>query len=243
MSTAPASVHRRPAPGRSSRTLAALGALLFVAVVIAVLVDRVIFDNSSRSAGAGSGVEATQARSVPPFSALDLTGANNVTVNVGARQSVIVHGDNNLLGRVTTRVQAGSLLIGNTPGNFSAKAPMFVAVTVPSLDAITLTGSGDITVRGLNNQSLTVALVGAGNIRANGTTTRLDVTIGGAGNTMLGQLTARDANATVAGNGTISLTATHSLTASIPGTGAILYGGNPPHVTATATGSGTVTPG
>lgn len=243
MSTARASGQRSSATGRSGRSLAAVAALLCAAILIAVPVDRVVFNKSSGPAATGSGVEAAQARSVPPFSALDLIGANNVTLQAGARQSVIVHGDDNLLGRVTTRVQSRSLLIANTPGNYNAKAPTFVAVTVPSLDAITLTGYGDITVSGLNNQSLRVTLRGAGNIRVNGTTTRLDVTISGSGNAMLGRLIARDANATVAGTGTISLTATRSLTASMSGAGTILYGGNPAHVSTTATGSGTITPG
>ena len=113
-------------------------ALLLAVVVIVLLIDRVAFNNSTSPRATGSGIEATQVRSLPPFSALDLTGANNVTVHVGATQSVTVHADDNLIGRITTRVQSGSLLIGNTPGNFSTRAPTIVAVTVPSLGAITL---------------------------------------------------------------------------------------------------------
>ena len=65
-----------------------------------------------------------------------------MTVRVGGKQSVVVHGDDNLLSRITTRVRAGSLVIGNTSGSFTTKAPMSVDVTVPSLDALALSGSG-----------------------------------------------------------------------------------------------------
>ena len=58
---------------------------------------------------------------------------------------------------------------------------MFVAVNVPSLDALTLKGDGNITVTGINSRDLTVVLPGSGNIQATGTTTRLDVTISGEG--------------------------------------------------------------
>src|ERR1700760_4527436 len=185
MSTARASVHRPSAVRRYGR---ALVALLLAVVVIVLLIDRVAFNNSTSPRATGSGIEATQVRSLPPFSALDLTGANHVTVHVGATQSVTVHADDNLIGRITTRVQSGSLLIGNTPGNFSTRAPTIVAVTVPSLGAITLTGYGNITGTGLNSQSLTVALAGYGNVRATGTAARLDVKMSGAGNAILGQL-------------------------------------------------------
>ena len=43
--------------------------------------------------------------------------------------------------------------------------------------------------------------------------------------------------------GSITLTATRSLTARVSGSGTILYGGNPAHVTPTVTGTGTISPG
>jgi hypothetical protein len=242
MSTAPTPIHRRRGLGHLQPKLTAFAALLLAAILVALLVDRIFF-NSSSPAGAGSGVAATQARSVPSFTGVDLAGENNVIVHVGASQSVIVHADSNLLGRVTTRVRAGSLVIGTTPGNLSAKTPMFVSVSVPSVDALTLQGDGNITATGINSRRLTVILSGSGNIHATGTTTRLDVTISGEGTALLGQLLARDAKAALSGDGSITLTATHSLKASVSGTGTILYSGNPPHVTTTVSGTGTITPG
>jgi hypothetical protein len=192
---------------------------------------------------AAAGVAATQARSLPPFTGVDLAGANNVIVRVGARQSVIVHGDSNLLRRVRTRVRSGSLVIETTPGSLNAKTPMFVAVSLPSLDVLTLQGDGTITATAINSRSLTVALTGSGVINATGTTTRLDLTISGTGTAVLGQLIARDAKAALSGDGSITLIATHGLNASVSGSGTILYGGNPPHLTTTVTGNGTITAG
>jgi hypothetical protein len=220
----------------------AFAALLLAAILIAVLVDRTFFSSSS-PADTGSGVAATQARPVPPFTGVDLAGENNVIVHVGASQSVIVDADSNLLGRVTTRVRSGSLQIGTTPGNLSAKTPMLVAVSMPSLDALTLQGDGNITVTGPNSRRLTVTLLGSGNIQATGTTTRLEVTISGEGNALLGQLIAHDVKAALSGDGSLTLAATHSLNASVSGTGTILYSGNPSHVTTTVSGNGTITPG
>ena len=242
MSTAPTPIHQRRAPRRLQPKLTALAALLLAAILSALLVDRIFY--SSRSpAGAGSGVAATQARSLAPFTGVDLAGDNNVIVHVGASQSVIVHADSNLLGRVTTRVRSGTLMIGSTPGNLNAKTPMFVDVSLPSVDALTLQGDGNITVTGINSRRLVVGLPGTGVIHATGTTTRLEVTISGEATALLGQLIARDVKATLGGDGSITLAATHSLNASVSGSGTILYGGNPPHVTTKVSENGTITPG
>jgi hypothetical protein len=120
---------------------------------------------------------------------------------------------------------------------------MLVAVSMPSLDALTLQGDGNITVTGPNSGRLTVTLLGSGNIQATGTTTRLEVTISGEGNALLGQLIAHDVKAALSGDGSLTLAATHSLNASVSGTGTILYSGNPSHVTTTVSGNGTITPG
>jgi len=239
MSTGLSPIRRHGGLQNVSRALAVLTALLLAGIVVLVLVDRSSHTLNGQG-GTGSGVAATQARSLAPLTGVDLAGANNVVVRVGGRQSVIVHADSNLLGRVTTQVSSGSLVIGNTPGALNARSPMFVAVSVPSLDALTVQGSGNISVTGINSPSLTVRLPGSGTIHAAGTTTRLDVAIGGSGTALLSRLTARDATASIEGSGTIVLTATHSLDASISGSGTILYTGNPAQITKSVSGSGTI---
>ena len=234
-----------PATDRSRRLqviLTALAVLLLAAILGLLLVDRIFFRGAT-TAVTGSGGAATQVRSLTPFRRVTLAGDDNVVVRVGARQSVVVHADRNLLGRVTTRVRSGGLVIGTTPGSFSTSTPMFVEVRLPSLDAITLGGNGNIAVTGIDSRRLTVALPGNGNIAAAGTAAALDVTLGGQGTVRLHKLSARDANAVLGGSGTIMLTATHSLAATISGSGTVLYGGAPPHVTQKVTGSGTILAG
>jgi putative autotransporter adhesin-like protein len=216
VSTGPTPTDRHIGLKRLQVALMALGVLLLMALVI----DRIFFDHASTPAGTGSGDAKIQARALPPFTAVDLAGAKNVIVHVGRRQSVIVHADNNLLRRVTTRVRAGRLVIGTTPGNLRARTPMFVAVSLPVLDGLKLEG--------------------AGNITATGTATKLDVTLSGAGNMFLSQLGARDAKAALSGDGSITLTATRSLAATLSGRGTVFYGGDPPYVTRTITGSGVI---
>lgn len=238
MSTGRTTIHRN----RLQRALAAIG-VLALAILAMVLVDRLFFGGSSMSPGAGSGHAAVQTRSLPPFSAVDLAGANNVVVRVGPRQSVVVHADDNLLGRVETSVRSRTLLIDTTPGNLNTKSPMFVEVGVPSLDGLVLEGAGNIAASGIDNEHLTVAMPGSGTIDAAGITGKLTLTMGGQGTALLRELSARDANVKLGGSGTIMLTATRSLTARISGNGTIVYGGNPQQVTPEITGNGTISAG
>ena len=86
-----------------------------------------------------------------------------------------------------------------------------------------------------------MTISGNGLLYAIGSTAQLDVTLSGEGTAQLDQLVADNVSALVTGTGLIEVTATASLFAVVPGDGAIIYGGNPPKVTTSVTGTGTVT--
>lgn len=242
MTIAPTPLPRVKVPRRHISPFTA-GILTLIALGFAVLVVRDLSEGSGHSSTLeGSGVAATQIRTLPHFGGIELTGSNNVVVRADPHQAVVVHADDNLLSHVTTEVHAGRLVIGNTSGSFSTKAPMSVVVTVRSLTDVTLTGSGTISATGIDAAALTVTLAGSGVLRLSGAARSLDVTVVGSGDAQLEGLRAESVHAVVAGSGRILVTATKSLDASVPGTGAILYRGNPPSVSTNVTGVGAVTP-
>jgi peptidoglycan hydrolase-like protein with peptidoglycan-binding domain len=69
-------------------------------------------------------------------------------------------------------------VIGTT-GSFTTKNPMSVEISAPSLAAVKLSGSGQISLSGIKAPRLTVTLSGSGALYASGTATQLDVTLGG----------------------------------------------------------------
>lgn len=232
-----------PSPPPSHVRHVALGALAgfaFAALAFGLLLHYGAFDTSSSSGLHGSGVAAAQTRALAGFRGVELAGSNNVVVHVGAEQSVVVHADDNLLDRVTTRIEDGTLVIGNTPGSFTTNSPMRVEVGLPSLTALRLSGSGIVSADGIDTSSLTVRLDGSGILRASGNADRLDVALAGSGDAQLQQLIGKDVHAVVSGSGRILVTATGSLEALVPGSGAIMYGGAPAHVVTNVTGSGAV---
>jgi Putative auto-transporter adhesin, head GIN domain len=243
MTVAPTSVHSGREQHRSRSVLAAVVAFLVGGLTVALLHHFDVFGASSSSTTEGSGVSATQARDLAAFNRVELAGSNNVVVRVGAKQSVVVRADDNFLDRVTTQVQSGELVIANTPGSFTTRSPMSVEVEVPTLNALTLTGNGNVVVSGIEAKSLVVSLPGNGTLTGSGTARRLDVTVSGSGTVQFTRLVANDARAVVTGSGSIFITATKTLDASVSGSGAILYTGNPQDVTKSVSGTGAITGG
>src|SRR5689334_6787286 len=110
-----------PRPDKTRRVLVLLVVLVVgaLSVTLAVLLGGDHGDGLTGSGTVrGSGVATSETRTLAPFTAVDLAGSNNVTVKVGAPQSVVVHADDNLVGHVRTTVRSGTLVI-ETTGSFS----------------------------------------------------------------------------------------------------------------------------
>lgn len=240
MTIAPVPVHRRPTPWIVVLFLT----VVTIAVVAIGLVVRHDGTQSSSVSGTtqGSGVAAVQPRHVASFTGVELAGTNLVTVKVGGQRSVVVRADDNLLRQVTTQVSASTLVIGDK-GSFSAKSPMSVEVTVPSLDRLVLSGTGNVAVAGIQTQQLKVVLSGDGTVQAAGTATHVAVVLLGSGEIQLADLVGRDVGAELLGSGLLVVTAAGSLDAAVRGSGAIVYYGNPKHVIQNVSGSGSIARG
>lgn len=237
MTAAPTPV-RGPLPRPLHATL--LAVLLLVLAAGVLLLSR--YDSGSSSSTKvleGSGVSVRQGRSLPSFTAIELAGANNVAVHVGRRQPVDVQADDNLIELVTTEVDSGTLVIA-ARRSFNAETFMKVDVTVPELEAATLRGTGVISIDGVEGPQFHARLLGTGLVTVRGAVDRLSATVAGDGDAQLQDLVARDVAATVSGTGRLQVHATDSLDASVPGTGAIFYTGNPSDVRQNVTETGAI---
>jgi hypothetical protein len=223
--------------GAGRLALVLLGVAILV-VVVAIATDRA--GDAPPSSTRGSGVSTTVRRDVPPFAAVELAGTNVVVIRVGAPQSVEVIGDDNLVDRITTTVTDGRLVIGDT-GSYTTTSPMSVAVSVPTIDGVELSGAGAVTVEGVTAAAFDAQLAGAGTIVVSGEARLVHADLTGDGTLDLHELSAVDGTARLGGTGTIRINATATLDATLSGTGTILYRGDPA-VTMEDTGTGSVVP-
>lgn len=151
----------------------------------------------------------------------------------------MVHADDNLISHVTTDVRDGALVISER-GSFTTKVPLAVEVTMPNLDSARLMGGGTISIDGVEARRFSAEVLGSGMLTISGTVDQLDASLAGSGNMQLGDLTARVVTATVPGSGRLEVHATHTLDASIPGSGAIVYSGQPKTLKQIVSGSGAI---
>jgi hypothetical protein len=186
-----------------------------------------------------SGTMVTQTRTVAAFERVNLTGSSDVMIQIGPTQSVTVTADENIAPRITTETKDGVLVIGSK-GNYWTKKSVRVVITVPSLKAIRLSGSGNIDAKGIASSDFGVDIIGSGNVSAMGKTQRLSVSISGSGDAKLSELIASEAMASVSGSGGVSVHATDALSAKISGSGDIRYAGNPKKIDKSISGSGDI---
>jgi hypothetical protein len=241
--------HVRPGGAPPSVAVTVLAILGVIAVVGFLVVTVVLLSRGGEGHGLmgsrmvrGSGMASSETRTTAPFTAVELEGSNDVVVRVGAPQSIVVHADDNLLDHVTTAVRSGALVIGNS-GDFSTRSPMWVSVVVPELTRVTLSGSGRVTIDGVDAPTFRATLPGSGSLQASGRAEQLDASLKGSGELNLQGLVAVVADVRLEGSGQVQVHATQRLDAVVSGTGAIIYTGNPRSVTRMVTGTGSIEAG
>ena len=206
-----------------------------------------------------------EVREVPAFAAVELAGAARVVLVQGSPQRVEVEGTAEELARFETNVQDGRLRLASRPQNgrsYSEKTDtrLTVYVTAPVVNALTLTGSGDIVAEGplktealalaisgsgnmrllqLMASSLSTAVSGSGNVVLAGSSPRQVLTLSGSGNVRARDLRTETTDVTVSGSGNVVVTATVSAHASVRGSGNVSVAGGA-RLTSEIKGSGRV---
>lgn len=187
----------------------------------------------------GSGRVVQQARSVGDFRRVETWGAEQVEVRLGARPSLVIAADDNILPLLSSEVKNGALQI-KSKGSYRIRGPIRVWITTPDLDAISTWGSGDVDVSGVNNGRFEMTSYGSGELRATGRTGKLDVDVYGSGSAKLASLDARDVQAAVYGSGSALVRASGELNARVMGSGSVRYVGRPAALRQSRFGSGSI---
>ena len=213
----------------------------------------------------GSGKVASETRAVSDFQAVATRGSIDLLVRQGARESVELRADDNLLPLIETVVEERNgqrtLVIGVKKGHsIQSRNDLQVTVDVVRLQAISTSGSGDVRVEALQTPSLklalsgssdakfaslrtddfTIAISGSGDVDAAGRAGRLTVNISGSGDVRLRELQTDDVKISIAGSGDAEVSAARHLDVSIAGSGNVRYHGDA-RVSSKIAGSGSVT--
>lgn len=190
----------------------------------------------------GSGVVTTETRDVSGFDEVVVFGSGDVSIDVAGTESLQLETDDNLVPLITTEVTGGRLELSVVPNtNLRPTKGIRYTITATELTAVTILGSADIEVTGLDSNSFAATINGSGNVTPHGTTGSLDVAVNGSGNFAGEDLVASIGEAASNGSGSILINATDGLTARVSGSGSIRYLGEPV-LDESVSGSGSVSP-
>jgi hypothetical protein len=187
----------------------------------------------------GSGVAASQTRTVGEFRRIEVRGSTDVAVTAGRATSVVVTGDDNLLRYVVTEVAGGTLVIRQESGSHSPRVKLLVTVSTPALEGVAIHGSADVTVHGLSAERFRAHIAGSGDLAVAGRTGELEASVSGSGDMRLYDLLAQRAAVKIAGSGDVQVNVQQTLEARISGSGDVRYRGDP-HTQISVHGSGSV---
>jgi hypothetical protein len=203
---------------------------------VAVLVAPVAFAATIT----GSGRSVTETRNVGEFTSITVAIPARVEVVQSATHAVQIVADDNVMPEIVAEVEAGALKLRfRDRANSMRNTRIRVTVNARTVDALTLSGSGEIHALSLAVPSLAVRISGSGDVKLAGRAQALHVDISGSGNVEAGKLQADRVKVSISGSGDSVVAAKDALHARIAGSGGIRFYGNP-EVEKHVSGSGSV---
>jgi hypothetical protein len=188
----------------------------------------------------GSGALKTETRTVSGFTAVELAGNGDVTVQQSGTESLSISAEENLLPLLTSEVVDGTLKLGiKDNAQVNSTKPITYQVTLKDLSGLTIGGSGNQTVTGVKTASLLVRVAGSGTVTTSGSADAQDIQMAGSGTYRGSGLASKTASVNSAGSGTVELAVSDKLDVKIIGSGSVSYSGSP-QVTQSILGSGTL---
>jgi flagellar basal body rod protein FlgF len=169
--------------------------------------------------------QASEPRKTAEFHAIDVRGTMVVVARIGPT-SVEVRGDADHLKDVATTVDRGTLVI-DTAKTMNHVKHLEVIVSAPTLDALRISGTGQIDATGLATAKLDVDISGTGQMALAGKATALRASIAGTGALKASKLATADTTLVIAGTADANLHATRTLDIAVDGTAAIVVSGKP----------------
>lgn len=191
-----------------------------------------------------SGVESTRDYDLSGFNRVALSTSDNVEIVQGAAYSVRMTGDSVLFDELEFVVEGGELEIGYR--EHSARvwfrpegSPATIFITMPTINGVALSGSGDVTVGHFAVQAFDASIAGSGDIvisslqadRAEleiagsgdiiiaGTAADIDVNMAGSGEIKAGDFQAQRLDINIAGSGHVTAYATDQANVRVAGSG------------------------
>ncbi len=206
-------------------------------------------------------------RHLSGFSAVSAGGSFDVYITQGPTESVKVEAPDNIIDQIITEVDGGVLKIYNKHNNgfhwdemFGNHKKIAVYVTCKDLNAISVSGSGDVSFKdGIRTNSLKLkvsgsgdvsgkvdvkslesGITGSGDVKLSGHAENSVVSVSGSGDFEARNMVTVNTSVQVSGSGDASVNASGRVNASISGSGDVRYTGGARNISSAKSGSGDI---
>ena len=155
----------------------------------------------------GSGKVVEESREVSGFTSVQLATLGHLTIESGDRESLRIEAEDNLLPYLETEVRDGVLRIGSRDGvAIRTKRPVRFYLTAKRLEALTISGSGDVEMVDWEAESFSVTITGSGGLQMGDLDAEtFDVRVTGSGGMTMGDLHSDALALQLTGSGSVEI--------------------------------------
>ncbi len=176
----------------------------------------------------GSGNVTSESRNVSDFDEVELNGVGNLSIQQTGSESLIVEAEEDVIPKLRTEVENNRLVIGPKPNtSIHTSEPINYKLTVEDLNALEVSGSGNIDAEDISTDELAVTISGAGDVKTSGRADSQDIDISGSGDYKARNLESEEAKIEVGGTGSAIVNVSNELNAKVSGSGSVEYIGAP----------------
>ncbi|HYC84537.1 MAG TPA: head GIN domain-containing protein [Chryseosolibacter sp.] len=192
--------------------------------------------------------QSRETRTVDRFTKISFRFPGKLYLKQGSPQKVELEGDKKILEEVETEVQGSKLIIGKEGNDWfdwkwNDGDEITVYVTVPNIEAVSVSGSGDIIGEGrMTAGDLDLAVSGSGSLTLEvDATGEVEADVSGSGDILIKGKCQRF-NSDISGSGKVDMTLAvkNDVDVSVSGSGKILGSGSADEIRAAISGSGKV---
>lgn len=207
----------------------------------------------------GSGNITSETRPLADWSAVALSCPGTLAFEIGENDGITIEAEDNILPLIEMQVDRDRLVIRFTPGLRTVRPtqPIRFRAATPAVEAMSVSGSGDIRAPRVERSDLTLDVSGSGSIdvasavvntlasrisgsgslTVRGEVEELDVRISGSGNLHARDTTSQRAHFDISGSGSAMVRVEREIEGRISGSGSVVYSGQP-QVSIRTSGSG-----
>lgn len=212
--------------------------------------DTFTIEPGDRVGGQTASPDTTRVVTWAGAESLQLDVPAEIVVTQGPKPGIVISGPKSIVDRVI--VEGSRIRLDDDSGDHtltidgngirmrSDRDRLKIAITAPSVRAITLNGSGDLQVEAYDQPDLALTINGSGDATVVGQTRKLTLAISGSGEADLRGFEARDAAIRVAGSGEADVVATGAVTVDLAGSGDVTLLAKPASLTTNVAGSGEI---